>query len=139
MLEDKLKYQKQIGNRIWKARKELGITIDELAERVGISSGYLGLIERGKRCTTARRLNKFAHTLGVTPNYLLQGEVENKHTRKDELLHKCMNFITDENCYMYNMMFSQLSGYNLNETETMELCDFTKAALKVISKRNNMP
>lgn len=39
----------KLGGRIAKARKELGYSIERLAERVGISSGNLCDIEQGKR------------------------------------------------------------------------------------------
>ncbi len=135
MKESKQKYKKEIGARIRESRTEMGISLEELAERVGITAGFLGLIERGNRCTTAQRLNDLAQILGITPNYLLQGEVDESHSRKDKLLHKLMGSITEENSGMYNKIFAQLSGYHLNETETKELCDFLKAALRILQEK----
>ena len=38
-----------IGNRIRQGREALGLTRDQLAELLGISSYYLGQLERGER------------------------------------------------------------------------------------------
>ncbi len=116
----------------------MGISIDELDERAEISPVYLGLIERGKRCTTARRLNKFIQILGITPNYLLRGEGNNSDSKKDRLLHKLQILITEENCDMYDKVFMGLGGCNLNEVETKELCIFLKASLRVLSRGNKI-
>ncbi len=41
--------QERVGKRLKKARKELGLTQLEVAEKVGISSNYYSMIETGKR------------------------------------------------------------------------------------------
>lgn len=40
---------KKVGKSLKKARKSLGLTQTEVAEKVGISSNYYSMIERGTR------------------------------------------------------------------------------------------
>jgi len=49
-----------IGNQIRKNRLERGMTISELANLMGITQSYLGLIERGERGVTAYNFYKLA-------------------------------------------------------------------------------
>jgi len=44
-----MKSQKQIGKMLKKARKELGLTQAQVADKIGISSNYYSMIERGER------------------------------------------------------------------------------------------
>jgi transcriptional regulator with XRE-family HTH domain len=44
-----MKSQKQIGKVLKKARKELKLTQEQVADKVGISSNYYSMIERGER------------------------------------------------------------------------------------------
>lgn len=39
----------QIGRRIYKKRKDLGLTQEELADRSGLSQSFLTCIERGEK------------------------------------------------------------------------------------------
>ncbi len=53
------------NNRIREYRKELGISLEEMAKTVGISTGYLCHLERGTRRNPSTELmEKIAKTLG---------------------------------------------------------------------------
>lgn len=54
-----------IGENIRNERLSRGISVDELAEMIGLTSGFVGLIERGQRGTTPITLFKLADVLGV--------------------------------------------------------------------------
>ena len=57
---------KRIGGKIRQLRKQKGYTLDELAERINITSGrYLGRIERGEINCTLETLESVAEGLGV--------------------------------------------------------------------------
>lgn len=57
---------RRIGSRIRELRKAGGYTLDELSERISLSSGkYLGQIERGEINCTIETLEKIADGLGV--------------------------------------------------------------------------
>lgn len=56
---------KVLGKRIQKARKQIGITQEKLAEKVGVSTTYIGFIEQGRYAPSIEVLNKIANVLGV--------------------------------------------------------------------------
>lgn len=56
----------RFGKRIQELRKSIGITQDELAERVDVSKDYIGLIERGLRSPSLQTVEKIATSLKVS-------------------------------------------------------------------------
>lgn len=62
---------KQLGRRIRQERLRLNLTQEQLSEHIGISTAYLGQIERGDRNVTLEKLVPIANRLGVTIDYLL--------------------------------------------------------------------
>lgn len=55
--------------RVW--RKHRGMTLHELAKRVGIGSAYLSQVETGKRDGTVVTLRRIANELGVALDDLI--------------------------------------------------------------------
>ena len=60
-----------LGKRIREERLRLNLTQEKLAEACGISTAYLGQIERGERCITLDKLIPLANCLGTTIDFLL--------------------------------------------------------------------
>jgi len=56
----------RFGLKVKELRKSIGITQNELAERVGVSKDYIGLIERGLRSPSLQIIERIASSLGVT-------------------------------------------------------------------------
>lgn len=54
----------RLGKRIKEERLCLNLTQEKLSEKVGISTAYLGQIERGERCITLDKLIPLANYLG---------------------------------------------------------------------------
>ena len=65
-------YTKNIGSNIRLKRKQKGMTIDELAEKIGMAPGFLGLIERGQRGTSMSNLVKISDLFGITMEQLIR-------------------------------------------------------------------
>lgn len=63
-----------IGQRIKEARKKLGLTQEQLAAGIFISDSYMTLIEQGKRSMSVDILDKLSKRLGVTADYILNGD-----------------------------------------------------------------
>lgn len=61
------KNQVKFGHRIQKRRKDLGITQEELADRVNLSRTHMGHIEQGRRSPSLEVLNKLAKALRTSP------------------------------------------------------------------------
>ncbi len=57
------KLPKTLGKRIQKRRRAIGMTQEEVAEKVGISGGYLGFIEQGRSAPSLEVLEKIARAL----------------------------------------------------------------------------
>lgn len=67
---------KDMGMRVRVARRHLGLTQEQLAERVGISASFLGHIERGTRVASLETLVALCNTLCVKPEYLLSASLQ---------------------------------------------------------------
>ena len=78
---DKPKYE--LGNRIKRLRKELGISQKELAERIGVSNGRVSNWEQGINRPDADILSKLCSALQTSPSLLLGMKLT-----KDELTEK---------------------------------------------------
>src|SRR5688500_14966305 len=62
-----------LGGKIRKQRRRLGLTLDELAGKTGISKPYLSLIETGRvpNPPSDEKLRRLEQTLGFTPGELV--------------------------------------------------------------------
>ena len=65
---------KEIGARIKKHRKELRMSMDDVAVQIGISPSYVALIEKGNRKPPIDLLIKIGAMAGVSIDYLIFGE-----------------------------------------------------------------
>ena len=64
-----------VGDRIREVRGDLDITQDQLAQRAGISKGFLSDVENNKRNISSENLLRIANVLGASVDYLLRGDV----------------------------------------------------------------
>lgn len=64
-------FNKIIGANIRYERQLRSLTIEELAEILGLAPGFLGLIERGQRGTTIKNLVKMADFFSITLDTLI--------------------------------------------------------------------
>jgi transcriptional regulator with XRE-family HTH domain len=71
---------KDLGLKVRQARKQMRLTQEQLAEQVGISSSFMGHIERGSRVASLETLVSLCNVLHVTPMYLLSASL----TRYDD-------------------------------------------------------
>lgn len=55
----------RFGKRIRELRALKGLTQEELAEAVGVSTDFISLIERGQRAPSFENLERLAEALGV--------------------------------------------------------------------------
>ena len=57
------KLPKVLGKKIQKRRKELDLTQEDVADKVGISRAYMGYIEQGRYARSLEVLEKIAKAL----------------------------------------------------------------------------
>lgn len=64
----------QIGKRLYKRRKEMGLTQEAMAERLGMSLTFYGEIERGRKRLSIEKILLVYERTGMDPDYLLTGK-----------------------------------------------------------------
>jgi transcriptional regulator with XRE-family HTH domain len=69
---------RRLGSRIRRLRKEAGLSLSALAERAGVSKGYLWTLEKGETKTrpSGQTLHRIAKALGTTIADLIGRSVE---------------------------------------------------------------
>lgn len=64
-----------VGARVRAVRRHIGITLDDLAKRVGVTKNHLGLVETGKRNPSDQLLQRVAE-IGNVESVWLRGNPE---------------------------------------------------------------
>ena len=72
MENDDFEYRKKIGKKVKLARIRLGLTQEELAEKLSLSTRYISQIERGISFGTASTIINICRTLGISANELFE-------------------------------------------------------------------
>jgi transcriptional regulator with XRE-family HTH domain len=63
---------RSFGDQIRARRKELGLSLEELAQRTGLTASFLSLVERDMSNPSLESLRHIAEALGVPPFYFSQ-------------------------------------------------------------------
>lgn len=63
-----------IGKRLLIKRRELRFTQEQMAEVLGVSTGFYGMIERGEKAPSLEKLIIIYEKLGTDITYLLTGD-----------------------------------------------------------------
>ena len=66
----------EIGDRLRKHRKSIGLTQAEAADVLEMSCNFYGDIERGKSRLSIEKMILAHERLGIDPTYLLTGEIQ---------------------------------------------------------------
>ena len=66
-----------LGKRIQTARKEKGMTQEELAEKVGVGNSHISHVETGKAVSSLALIINIMNALELTPDELICGYVNN--------------------------------------------------------------
>ena len=64
------------GQRIRKLRQDIGISMENMAAKLDVTTNYLGKIERGMRSPSLGFVIRLSRILGISTDYLLMGEQE---------------------------------------------------------------
>jgi transcriptional regulator with XRE-family HTH domain len=63
----------EFGRRVRRRRGELGLTLEQLAERAGMHWTYVGSVERGERNISLVNIVRLARALAIGPEDLVRG------------------------------------------------------------------
>lgn len=82
-----------IGKRLKQARKEKGLTQEQLVEKMGVSIAYLSKVETGKIHINLERLSQICEILNISEGKILNGTSNNSevylNSEFNNLLKKC--------------------------------------------------
>ena len=78
----------KIGQRIKEARKERKFTQERFAELCGLSTDYIGKIERGKQLPTLKTMHHIARILNTTLSHILDFDIKARHVHDVQQLLK---------------------------------------------------
>lgn len=99
-----------MGQRIRGERQKLRMTQAQLAEKINVSTNYIGQIERGDRKPSLETLVDICNELGTTINYLL---ADNLTTPCDNIIVEVVNTMNGlsrkENLFFYNIILNYVN------------------------------
>lgn len=71
--QEKKRWLGEVGTRVWNSRAQLGMSREQLAERLGITAQYVSDIEQGKKCMSMSIFVEMSQVLGVGLDFLAHG------------------------------------------------------------------
>ena len=72
-----------LGQRVREARHKKGLTQQKLAEQTGVTTAFIGHIERGQRRASLETLFAIGMILRVSPNELLEDSLRSMPSTKE--------------------------------------------------------
>ena len=86
-----------LGKRLREERLHCGLTQEQVAEAINVSTTYIGLIEHGERSVTLDKLIALSLCLHVSVDYLLQEDIPlTNSTQEKQLLSLWHNASTQQ-------------------------------------------
>lgn len=87
--------QKESGKRIAKLRKDKGLTQEQLADKLNISTDYIGKMENGRYGGSIDLLVEISEFFEVTLDYLILGKEMSDGTAIKETVKKVLLFVIE--------------------------------------------
>ncbi len=95
-----------IGNRIMIARKNMGLSQEQLAEKCGLSTSFLGHIERGSRKMSLETLVTLCSVLNMSADYILMDEMP----ENDVVLHEILCETKKKGSFYYSRLVTVIKA-----------------------------
>lgn len=92
--------KKEIGLRIRAIREKMNLTKEEFSKKIGISSQYLGMIEKGRNNISIETLKLLCDYTNLSADYILFGKEKNLTNETKELLKNFTNEQIENGCKM---------------------------------------
>lgn len=99
----------EIGRKIRQARAEHSYSQEELAELCGISTAFLGHIERGTRAMSLETLVSVSSALNLSLDYLLMDEIPDN----DSVIQSIINEVKSKGDVQYQKYITLLKALAL--------------------------
>lgn len=97
-------------------RKQRGLTMKELGEKIGVSESTISLYETGRRSPSYEILLKIAEYFGVSVDYLLRGNEEKNAIPTDSELDE---LVKDELVGFYGDVKKELTPGDIEDIKTL--------------------
>ena len=129
---NKFKLRIVIGENVRKERLARGISIDELADLLGLTSGFVGLIERGQRGATPITLYKLSTVFGTPIDKFFYRsedslpslvEAPSEHIKREKLASLTSDFSDAEVNFVITVV-KGLRSVNRSDTRGSSTADF---------------
>ena len=88
--------QEKIGLFIAKCRREKNMTQEDLAEKAGLTTNYIGMVERGEKIPSLETFIKILNALGVSADMVLSEVLDTGYTVKNSMLNEKLEKLTPE-------------------------------------------
>lgn len=85
-----------VGERIRAQRKAMGLTVDQMAERIGRIPKFCADIERGKAGMSIETMLSICSVLKMSPDQLLLGNATKDSSNEIELILSALNQCTEK-------------------------------------------
>ena len=109
-----------VGDNIMKLRKEMGLTQEELALKLGYKSkSTINKIELGINDISQSKIVRFAKALNTTPAHLMGWDEEELKAKNDVAVDVVMRMRTDEGFYELVKLLNTLDAARLSSVEQM--------------------
>ncbi|MBR3943425.1 MAG: helix-turn-helix transcriptional regulator [Clostridia bacterium] len=93
-----------LGKRIRKARKQMRLTQEQLAEACDLSTAHIGHIERGTRALSIESLVTISQYLNVSTDYLLLDISNSSEHNLSALIRTIENADNEKHMKLYNVI-----------------------------------
>jgi DNA-binding XRE family transcriptional regulator len=101
------------GDRIREFRKDLGWTLEQLADKTQLSKGFLSDVESNNRNVSTDNLLKIANAMGASLDYLLRGEQAKPTNRREPVqIPSTLSIFAEEHSLTYSDTLTLLGMWN---------------------------
>ncbi len=101
---------KRLGKHIRSLRQGRSLSLERLAERAGISSKYLGEVERGAGNISFRNLNRVAEALGVQLSDIVDAGHEREREELLKIIAEISQKLTDRDVQIIYYLVKMMAG-----------------------------
>ena len=109
-----------MGSRIKSARKQQGLTLEVLAEKIGISRNFLWEIEAGRKAPALNTLYNLGMVLGISIDYLLGVSTEKKNilssspkTKKELEIARILNILNEYGVAELSLISNVITDFSM--------------------------
>lgn len=128
----------EVGLRLRMLRKAYNLSIDELAKTLNITSGFLGLIERGYRGLTLPRLLTLSKLFNVSIDYLITGVGDEPKKMRENPVDFLGNILNEYELLKLAELGKIISMYKYDKSEADILFNALQSQLKFFIAMKNL-